>query len=241
VVGFATGSATYPGAAVLSVGGALAGPTGMVRYAGSAAGHVLRQHPSVIVTKRVADAGRVQAWVCGSGLGTDEAAATELRTVLATPLPAVLDADALTLLVDGSMADQLRRRDAPIVVTPHDREFARLAGGEPGQDRVGAALRLASWMNAVVLLKGDRTVVATPAGEAFANPTGTPALATGGTGDVLAGLLGSLLAARLPAERAAVAAAYLHGLAGREAARRGPVTAADVAVALREVVPLPSA
>jgi hydroxyethylthiazole kinase-like uncharacterized protein yjeF len=241
VVGIATGSATYPGAAVLSVGGALAGPTGMVRYAGSAAGHVLRQHPSVIVTKRVADAGRVQAWVCGSGLGTDEAAATELRTVLATPLPAVLDADALTLLVDGSMADQLRRRDAPIVVTPHDREFARLAGGEPGQDRVGAALRLASWMNAVVLLKGDRTVVATPAGEAFANPTGTPALATGGTGDVLAGLLGSLLAARLPAERAAVAAAYLHGLAGREAARRGPVTAADVAVALREVVPLPSA
>ena len=80
-------------------------------------------------------------------------------------------------------------------------------------------------MNAVVLLKGDRTVVATPDGAAWVNPTGTPALATGGTGDVLAGLLGSLLAAGLPPERAAVAAAYLHGLAGREAARRGPVTA----------------
>jgi hydroxyethylthiazole kinase-like uncharacterized protein yjeF len=237
VVGIATGSATYPGAAVLSVGGALAGPAGMVRYAGGAAGHVLRHHPSVIATKRVAEAGRVQAWVCGSGLGTDEAAATELRTVLATSLPVVLDADALTLLVDGSMADQLRGRDAPIVVTPHDREFARLAGGEPGADRVGAALRLASWMNAVVLLKGDRTVVATPAGHAWANPTGTPALATGGTGDVLAGLLGSLLAARVSPERAAVAAAYLHGLAGREAARRGPVTAPDVATALRDVVP----
>ena len=237
VVGIATGSATYPGAAVLSVGGALAGPTGMVRYAGGAAGHVLRRNPSVIATKRVADAGRVQAWVCGSGLGTDEAAAKELRTVLATPLPVVLDADALTLLVDGSMADQLRGRDAPIVVTPHDREFARLAGGEPGDDRVGAALRLASWMNAVVLLKGDRTIVATPAGHAWANPTGTPALATGGTGDVLAGLLGSLLAARVSPERAAVAAAYLHRLAGREAARRGPVTAPDVANALRDVVP----
>jgi hydroxyethylthiazole kinase-like uncharacterized protein yjeF len=237
VVGIATGSAVYPGAAVLSVGGALAGPAGMIRYAGGAAGHVLRHHPSVIATKRVADAGRVQAWVCGSGLGTDEAAATEVRSVLATALPVVLDADALTLLVDGSMADQLRRRDAPIVVTPHDREFARLAGGEPGEDRVGAALRLASWMNAVVLLKGDRTVVATPAGEAWANPTGTSALATGGTGDVLAGLLGSLLAARVPPARAAVVAAYLHGLAGREAARHGPVTAPDVATALKAVVP----
>ncbi|MGI5212048.1 NAD(P)H-hydrate dehydratase [Plantactinospora sp. CA-290183] len=236
VVGLATGSATYPGAAVLSVGGALAGPTGMVRYAGGARAEVLRQHPSVVATDRVADAGRVQAWVCGSGLGTGESAATELRCVLAAPVPVVLDADALTLLVDGSMAERLRERAAPIVITPHDREFARLAGEPPGADRVGAALRLATWMNAVVLLKGDRTVVATPDGRATANPTGTAALATGGTGDVLAGLLGSLLAAGLPADRAAVAAAYLHGLAGREAARHGPVTAPDVAAALRPVL-----
>lgn len=237
VVGVATGSATYPGAAVLSVGGALVGPTGMVRYAGGAREEVLRQHPSVIATGRVADAGRVQAWVCGSGLGTGESAATELRCVLAAPVPAILDADALTMLVDGSMADRLRQRDAPIVITPHDREFARLCGEPPGDDRVGAALRLAAWMNAVVLLKGDRTVIATPDGRAVVNPTGTPALATGGTGDVLAGLLGSLLAAGLSAERAAIVAAYLHGLAGREAARRGPVTAADVVTALRDVMP----
>ncbi|RKR90138.1 hydroxyethylthiazole kinase-like uncharacterized protein yjeF/hydroxyethylthiazole kinase-like uncharacterized protein yjeF [Micromonospora pisi] len=237
VVGVATGSATYPGAAVLSVGGALAGPTGLVRYAGSAREEVLRQHPSVIATGRVADAGRVQAWVCGSGLGTGESAAAELRCVLAAPVPAILDADALTLLVDGSMAERLRQRDAPIVITPHDREFARLCGETPGEDRVGAALRLAAWMDAVVLLKGDRTVVATPDGRAVVNPTGTSALATGGTGDVLSGLLGSLLAAGLPADRAAIMAAYLHGLAGREAARRGPVTAPDVVTALREVVP----
>jgi hydroxyethylthiazole kinase-like uncharacterized protein yjeF len=236
VVGVATGSATYPGAAVLSVGGALAGPTGMVRYAGGAAAHVLNHHPSVIATERVGDAGRVQAWVCGSGLGTDEHAQTELRSALAAPVPVVLDADALTLLVDGSLAHDLQARDAAVVVTPHDREFTRLAGESPGKDRVAAALRLASWMRAVVLLKGDRTVVATPAGRAWANPTGTPALASGGTGDVLAGLLGSLLAAGLTAERAAVAAAYLHGLAGREAARHGPVTAPDVAAALRPVV-----
>ncbi|MFI6758612.1 NAD(P)H-hydrate dehydratase [Micromonospora sp. NPDC050417] len=237
VVGVATGSAMYPGAAVLSVGGALAGPTGLVRYAGSAREEVLREHPSVIATGRVADAGRVQAWVCGSGLGTGESAAAELRCVLAAPVPAILDADALTLLVDGSMAERLRQRDAPIVITPHDREFARLCGETPGEDRVGAALRLAAWMDAVVLLKGDRTVVATPDGRAVVNPTGTSALATGGTGDVLSGLLGSLLAAGLPADRAAIVAAYLHGLAGREAALRGPVTAPDVVTALREVVP----
>ncbi|MGR6322117.1 NAD(P)H-hydrate dehydratase [Micromonospora soli] len=236
VVGLATGSARYPGAAVLSVGGALAGPTGMVRYAGGAREEVLHHHPSVVAADRVADAGRVQAWVCGSGLGTGEEAAAELRAVLAAPVPVVLDADALTLLVDGKMADRLRDRDAPIVVTPHDREYARLCGETPGADRAAAALRLAAWMNAVVLLKGDRTIIATPDGRAYVNPTGTSALATGGTGDVLAGLLGSLLAAGLPAERAAAAAAYLHGLAGREATRGGPVTAPDVATALRPVI-----
>ncbi|WP_091065943.1 NAD(P)H-hydrate dehydratase [Micromonospora humi] len=236
VVGVATGSATYPGAAVLSVGGALAGPTGLVRYAGGARAEVVHQHPSVIATARVAEAGRVQAWVCGSGLGTGEESAAELRAVLAAPVPVVLDADALTLLVDCKLADRLRGRDAPIVVTPHDREFARLCGEMPGEDRVASALRLAAWMNAVVLLKGDRTIVGTPDGRAYVNPTGTPALATGGTGDVLAGLLGSLLAAGLAPERAAAAAAYLHGLAGREAARGGPVTAPDVAAALRPVL-----
>ena len=233
VVGLATGSATYPGAAVLSVAGASAGPAGLVRYAGSAADFVRNRYPSAIVTGRVADAGRVQAWVCGSGLGTDERAKGELRAVLAAPVPVVLDADALTLLVDGSLAESLRGRKASMVVTPHDREFTRLASERPGTDRVEAALGLAARMNATVLLKGDRTVVASPAGEVWVNPTGTSALATGGTGDVLSGLLGALLAAGLPPVRAAVAAAYAHGLAGREAARGGPVTSADVAEALR--------
>ncbi|MFY1697664.1 NAD(P)H-hydrate dehydratase [Solwaraspora sp. WMMA2101] len=236
VVGVATGSATYPGAAVLSVGGAVAGPTGLIRYAGSAGEQVLARYPSVIATGRVADAGRVQAWVCGSGLGGGDHAAAELRAVLAAPVPVVLDADALTMLVDGTWSEQLRARRAPTVVTPHDREFARLAGGQPGDDRVAAALRLAAWMRATVLLKGDRTVVATPDGRAYVNPTGTPALATGGTGDVLAGLLGSLLAAGLAPEHAALAAAYAHGLAGRRAAAAGPVTAAEVVAALRPVV-----
>ena len=235
VVGVATGSATYPGAALLSVAGALAGPTGMVRYAGSAHAEVVRAHPSVVAAPRVGEAGRVQAWVCGSGLGTDDAARTELRSVLATSLPVLLDADALTLLVDGQHAEDLRR-DAPLVLTPHDGEFKRLAGEAPGADRMSAACRMAAWTNAVVLLKGDRTIVATPAGEVWVNPTGTSVLATAGSGDVLAGLLGSLLASGLAPERAAVAAAYLHGLAGRRAAQDGPVTAPDVAAALRATI-----
>ncbi|MFC7535313.1 NAD(P)H-hydrate dehydratase [Actinoplanes sp. GCM10030250] len=235
VVGLATGSAGYPGAALLSSAGALAGPTGMVRYAGSAHAEVVRAHPSVVAASRVAEAGRVQAWVCGSGLGTGDEARTELRSVLATSLPVLLDADAITMLVGGAHAEDLRR-DAPLVLTPHDGEFKRLAAEAPGADRAGAAARLAAWTNAVVLLKGDRTIVATPGGEIWANPTGSPALATAGSGDVLAGLLGSLLAAGVAPVRAAVAAAYVHGLAGRRAAQDGPVTAPDVASALRPVL-----
>jgi hydroxyethylthiazole kinase-like uncharacterized protein yjeF len=233
VVGVATGSAGYPGAALLSVAGALAGPAGLVRFAGAAAPEVVRAHPSVIGSPRVADTGRVQAWACGSGLGQDEAARAELRGVLAAAVPVVLDADALNLLVDGSFAAALRDRAAPLVLTPHDREFTRLAGRAPGPDRVESALQLAARVNATVLLKGDRTIVAHPDGQAWVNPTGTPALATGGTGDVLTGLLGSLLAAGLAPVPAAVAAAYLHGLAGRRAASAGPVTASTVAAALR--------
>ncbi|WP_433610921.1 NAD(P)H-hydrate dehydratase [Dactylosporangium sp. CA-139114] len=236
VVGLATGSDKYPGAAVLSTAGALAGPVGLVRYAGSAADAVRLHHPPVIATERVADAGRVQAWACGSGLGTDERAYGELRAVLGAPVPAILDADALTLLADARLADWLRERDAPTVVTPHDGEFQRLSGGAPGDDRVAAAVTLAARMDAVVLLKGYRTIVATPDGRVYVNLTGTAALATGGTGDVLAGLLGALLAGGMQAEHAAVAAAYTHGLAGRRAAEGGPVTASDVASHLRGAV-----
>ncbi|MFI5913433.1 NAD(P)H-hydrate dehydratase [Dactylosporangium sp. NPDC051541] len=236
VVGVATGSDKYPGAAVLSTAGALAGPAGLVRYAGGAAHAVRYHHPPVIATEKVSDAGRVQAWVCGSGLGTDERAYGELRAVLGAPVPAILDADALTLLADARLADWMRERDAPTVVTPHDGEFQRMFGGAPGDDRVAAATALAARIDATVLLKGDRTIVATPDGRVFVNPTGTAALATGGSGDVLAGLLGALLAGGLQAEHAAVAAAYVHGLAGRRAAESGPVTAADVAAHLREAV-----
>ena len=127
------------------------------------------------------------------------------------------------------------------MVTPHDREFTRIAGEQVGPSRVDAARQLAGRLGVVVLLKGDRTVVACPDGTAWVNPTGTPALATAGTGDVLAGLVVSLLAGGLPADRAAIAAAFVHGLAGRHVVTQrggGPVsvTAADVAHALPDVI-----
>lgn len=242
IVALATGSPAYPGAAVLSVAGALAGPAGMVRYAGPARDAVLAAYPQVVPAASAAAAGRVDAWVCGCGLGTDARAVAELRTVLAAPQPVLLDADALRLLADDDGAPDgpaalLRRRSGPTVLTPHDGEYARLAGGPVGDDRVAAARRLAAHWRAFVLLKGDRTIVAGPAGPVWGNPSGTPELATAGTGDVLAGLIGSLLAGGVPPGEAAAAGAYLHGLAGRQAARGGAVTAVEVAAALRAVVP----
>jgi hydroxyethylthiazole kinase-like uncharacterized protein yjeF len=238
VVGIAAGSTTYPGAAVLAVGAALAGPSGMVRYAGAAADWVRSAHPEAIVTESVAEAGRVQAWVVGSGLGTDAAAADTLARVLDTDVPVLVDADALTLVAERQ--EWVRRRTAPTVLTPHDREFARVFG-PVGEDRVGAARRASAELGCTVLLKGDRTVVADTAGVdtagVYVNPTGSAVLATAGSGDVLSGLAGSLLASPgMSAVHAATAAAFVHGLAGRLAATDGPVSATAVCAALRPAV-----
>jgi hydroxyethylthiazole kinase-like uncharacterized protein yjeF len=230
VAGVAAGSATYPGAGVLCTGAAVRGGAGMVRYAGGAAEHVRARWPEAVVTEgRPSEAGRVQAWVVGPGIGTDDAAAELLRDVLGTDVPVLIDADGLTLL--AREPDLVRRRAAPTVLTPHDREFERIAG-PVGADRVGAARRAAADLGATVLLKGNATVVAEPGGTAWANTTGTPWLATAGSGDVLSGLGGALLAGGLAPGPAAAAAAHLHGLAGRLAARGVTTTAAGVLDAL---------
>jgi hydroxyethylthiazole kinase-like uncharacterized protein yjeF len=231
VVGVAAGSEKYPGAAVLATGGALAGPAGYVRYAGTAGDFVRRAHPEVVCTPTVKEAGRVQAWLAGPGFGTDEVALGELRSVLVSPAPVVLDADALTLI--GEYPSVLTQREAPVILTPHDREYERLYGSPPSEDRGAAAAVLAKRLNCTVLLKGHHTVVAGSDGAVWANPTGRPQLATAGSGDVLAGFMASLLASGMDAMRAAVAAAYLHGRAGGIAARQHrTVTASDVARAL---------
>jgi hydroxyethylthiazole kinase-like uncharacterized protein yjeF len=235
VVGVVAGSARYPGAGVLATGAALAAGAGMVRYAGRAPDAIRSRYPEVVVHAG-ADPGdvRVQSWVLGPGLGTDDAARTLVTQVLRSDEPVIADADALTLL--AAEPQLLRERRAATVLTPHDREFARLTGTAPGDDRLGAARAAAQRFAAVVLLKGNATVIAAPAGPAVINPTGTPWLATAGSGDVLSGVIGTLLAAGMAASMAAATGAYLHGVAGQVAAAGGPPTAVDVLDALRPAI-----
>jgi hydroxyethylthiazole kinase-like uncharacterized protein yjeF len=166
----------------------------------------------------------------GSGLGTGDTALALLSDALGTDIPAVVDADAITLVAQSP--GLVRNRRAATVLTPHDREFARVAG-EVTADRIGSARRAAADLGATVLLKGNATVVADPDGRVFVNPTGTPWLATAGSGDVLSGLIASLLAAGLAPGAAAAVGAYVHGVAGQLAGASGPPTAADILRALR--------
>ena len=267
VLGLLTGSDRYTGAALLSTGGAVKAGAGMVRlvtFPGAAAA-VRQAHPEVIITEleqetpirsepdanspgaitRFPDqVGRVQAWAVGSGMGTDDAAARRLAAVLATSLPVLIDADGLTLLAKHR---ELLPRPAPTLLTPHAGELGRLLDADPldiEARRLEHARRAATLLGACVLLKGSTTVVAPPDGldPVLVNTTGTPWLATAGTGDVLAGIAGALLAQGLLPPQAAICAAYLHGLAARLAVAGGegwdgthgaaPISAADLVTAL---------
>ena len=230
VLGVLAGSHRFTGAAALAVGGALRGGAGMVRLVSAEpAVAVVREHwPEALTTvtgdgpragHEVEAAGRVQAWVAGPGMGTDEAARNRLAAVLGTDLPVLVDADGLTLVAQER---GLLARAAPTLVTPHAGELARLVGADPAEvtaRRLEHARAAAAELGVTVLLKGSTTVIA-PAGdgEALVNPTGTSWLATAGTGDVLSGLAGALLAQGLAVTDAAAAAAFLHGIAARQAA-----------------------
>ncbi|MFD0266765.1 NAD(P)H-hydrate epimerase [Streptomyces sp. NPDC127106] len=224
VVGIAAGSAQYPGAAVLAVAGALRGGAGAVRYVGPAADAVLARYPETLIGW-----GRVQAWVVGPGLG--EGRGEDVARVLADPVPVLVDADGLR----GLDPEALRARPAATLLTPHAGEAAALLGVpreavESG--RLAAVRELAGRYGAAALLKGSTTLVCDGRLPVRVNPTGTPWLATAGSGDVLSGLGGSLLAAGLGAADAGAVAAYLHGLAARLAAAGAPVVAHEVAEAL---------
>ncbi|MEU6750292.1 NAD(P)H-hydrate dehydratase, partial [Spirillospora sp. NPDC046719] len=249
VVGILAGGDEYTGAAVLSTGGAVHGGAGMVRFASVAHPvELVRQRwPEVVTTvidpgphepKVLERVGRVQAWVAGPGLGTGDAAESLLAAVLATDLPVLVDADGLTVL---ARRRDLLLRPAPTVLTPHAGELSRLLG-VPREDiearRLEHARRAAAELSATVLLKGSTTLVAEQDRPVRVNPTGTPRLATAGTGDVLSGLIGALLAGGMPALDAAASGAYLHGLAARLAsaphpsAAEAPISAYDVITAL---------
>lgn len=230
VVGIAAGSARYPGAAVLAVSGALRGGAGAVRYVGPAGDAVVSRFPETLVSDQgPAKAGRVQAWVVGPGAGDD---ASTVAEVLEADVPVLIDADGLRL----AERDAVRARSAPTLMTPHAGEAAALLGvarEEVEGARLASARELASRYGATVLLKGSTTLVVDSGGGAVrVNATGTPWLATAGSGDVLSGLAGSLLASGLSALDAGSAAAYLHGLAGRFAADGAPAGAHDVAEAI---------
>ncbi|MFC8001710.1 NAD(P)H-hydrate dehydratase [Streptomyces olivaceus] len=230
VVGVAAGSARYPGAAVLAVAGALRGGAGAVRYVGPAGDAVIARFPETLVSdegpKR---AGRVQAWVVGPGAGDD---ASTVAEVLAAEVPVLIDADGLRL----ADPEAVRSRTAPTLMTPHAGEAAALLGAsreEVEGARLSSARELAARYGAAVLLKGSTTVVASPdGGPVRVNATGTSWLATAGSGDVLSGLAGSLLATGLSTSDAGSTAAYLHGLAGRLASDGAPTGAHDVANAI---------
>jgi hydroxyethylthiazole kinase-like uncharacterized protein yjeF len=247
VVGVVAGSDRYTGAAVLTVSGALGAGAGMVRAVlpAPAAEQVRLAHPETLVTdldpwqpSAVHDVGRVQSWVVGPGIGTDDAAAAVVRAVLAADVPVVLDADAVTVLsVDPTLLDGRR---APTVLTPHAGELARLLGVERGEiegRRLAHVRAAADRFGATVLLKGSTTLVAT-AGHATvrANPRATAWLSTAGAGDVLAGVVAAQLAAGAGPHDAASIGAWVHAAAAADASADGPLLAGEVATALPTVV-----
>jgi ADP-dependent NAD(P)H-hydrate dehydratase / NAD(P)H-hydrate epimerase len=239
VTGILAGSKTYPGAAILCTGAAVNTHSGMVRYAGTAAAEVVSHWPEVVAVNDVTDAGRVQAWVVGPGFGTGHAESATLRQVLATDLPVIVDADGLTLL--AKHPELIKNRPAPTVLTPHAGEFERLAGHPPGPDRVEATRKLAQELGATVLLKGNVTVIAEPGGRTYLNPADQSWAATAGSGDVLSGIIGALLAAAKPPAEAAAMAAFVHARAAASAAHQpgpapAPISASGICAHIRAAV-----
>jgi NAD(P)H-hydrate repair Nnr-like enzyme with NAD(P)H-hydrate dehydratase domain len=251
VLGVRTGSSRYPGAAVLGVEAAWRTGLGMVRYVGPAepTGLVLQRRPET-----VAAPGRVQAWVIGSGTDADERPTGEteaLREILRGHDPVIVDAGALELAIDAS---------APVVVTPHARELDRLRAAlglaavehDDESARAAAALETAQRLRACVVVKGARTRVATPGGWSVELPPASAWLATAGTGDVLAGVIGAVVAGGAAAAQArgerlrvddlgplAATGAWVHARAAAaavDAVSGGPITALDVAEHLSAIV-----
>lgn len=213
VVGVVAGGSTYTGAAVLCSGAAVRSGAGMVRYVGP-------REPTDLVRARwpevVPGGGRVQAWVLGPGLDPEQDIdqRTAVQQALAGDLPCLVDAGALTLLPD--------RRDAPTLITPHAGELARLLSdrgekverGDVEASPLSHTRRAAELTGATVLLKGATSVICRADGIAHAQDDGPHWLATAGSGDVLAGLIGTLLAAGLPPHVAAEVGVAVHGRAG---------------------------
>lgn len=223
VLGLHVGDRQYGGASVLAAAAAVSGGIGMLRVVGEpvVSSMVRETCPEAVLAD-----GRVQAWLAGPGMDPSTAGSV-VPSLLSSGLPVVLDAGALG-------ASRSMRPD--VLLTPHSGELARMLGVERDQveaDRLDSVRRAAEAFGATVLLKGSTTLVATPDGRTRANRTGTPWLATAGSGDVLAGLAAAFLATGMDALDAGSAAAHVHGIAGALAADdAGSPTATDVLAAL---------
>ena len=259
LVAVVAGSPRYPGAAVLSCAGALHAGAGLVHHAGPATtrDRVLAAHPEALVSAEGPEPARADAWVAGPGLDTQDDARRRWANVLAAlaerPAAAlVADASALELVTADELRT-LREAGTPVVLTPHAGEWARLRERLPadGADAADPLAGLRAWTTehgATVLLKGPRTLVVQPDGEAWLVAVGGPELAMGGTGDVLAGAIGAVLAADVarrsrsardggapgpvPTAALAAAAAWLHAGAGAAQARAGRITTGTLPEAL---------
>lgn len=241
VLGVIAGSPSYPGAALLCVGGALAAGTGMVRYLGPADVSA-KMPPEVVPGVAEVGANRVQAWLVGPGVVADARQESRCRQAIDSSLPVVVDAGAMDLL---PLPEAGERLSPAVVLTPHAGELARLLSRlgvtvqrEDVERRpLEYARNAAGILGATVLLKGATTLVAS-GDEIYSQAEGTGWLATAGSGDTLAGILGALLAAGLKPGLAAALAASAHGRAGAVAAavsrgsHGGPITAEGIASAL---------
>ncbi|MEY2975480.1 MAG: hypothetical protein RIR49_1900 [Actinomycetota bacterium] len=239
------GSPGMLGAASLAAGSALRSGSGMVRL--SSVGAVAHE-PQEAVHQPLGteswsevvleDLHRFAALVIGPGLGrTGTTPAEVASTVFRCGLPVVVDGDGLFALTwnPHGAPTSLRQREPATVLTPHDGEYRTLTGEAPPADRIAAANRLVADTGAVVVLKGPTTIVASPDGRTRLVDTGDQRLATAGTGDVLAGIIGAFLARGIPAARAAAAAAWVHGTAAQSLPAAG-VTAGDVLAAVGTVI-----
>lgn len=225
------GSPGMTGAAALCARSAYRAGAGMVRL--GVPGSALSASPATEAvsvdlpaegwsTDALAAAGRCAAIVVGPGLGRDPTTAAEVRRLVAeSPVPVVVDADGLFAL--GSVADRPVVHRSPVVLTPHDGEYERLLERPAGPDRIAAARRLSAASGAVALVKGPTTTVAEPGDRVLLGMSGTPALATAGTGDVLSGVIGALMGRGVPCFEAAALAAHVHGRAGARGRPQGLV------------------
>jgi len=251
VVGLSAGSEAYPGAALLTASSARRGNVGMVRFldrADGAASMVVSRYPDIVIDgSDPAAQERVDAWACGPGFAGTQVDAMTVDAILATRVPVVLDAGALTVIAQSlEVRDRIRdraTRGLVTIITPHVGEFERVFPGllDGSGGRIAAARSGASSLGAIVVLKGPGTIVASPGGLAYLDTRGTADLGTAGSGDVLTGLIGALLSGAMVTggvvaegmlTEAVAAAVWLHGAAGRIAGADAPVTAPDISAAI---------